>query len=463
MNGPDDKDPRSDPTKNEKSSVLVLGCGRMGSAIAVEFALSGHQTIVVSRDCSRANLAVENAVEQACTFGRMTKDEVIEVLSRLLVVDPVSQSGLETVPDLILDCLPESKDLKAQVIGPLARRFPRAIIATNTSSLSITELGNEIGASERVIGTHYLNPVLAFDLVEVIPGEATSASVEREVVSILEMLGRKPIAVKADVPGFVWNRLQFALLREALWLVEEGVCDPESIDRTVTEGLAPRWMTQGPFGTAALGGKETFRQIAENLFPELSRSESPEGLNSAVSRLSGDLDQRAAERDLKLFRLLREGGLIQRDTTEDENGERPIRRLDHVAILVRDTDRALHAFTGGLGLKVAHDEKISSPPARLTYIDCGNAFLQLVQPLDPDGPLSAALDQNGEGLHHICFGVDEVVTAATVLTGSPPASLGSGRGRQSAFLAEDYAGTRVELTGFEYQADVEASRGCLGD
>jgi methylmalonyl-CoA/ethylmalonyl-CoA epimerase len=135
-----------------------------------------------------------------------------------------------------------------------------------------------------------------------------------------------------------------------------------------------------------------------------------------------------------------------------------IRRLDHVAIAVRDTSTALERFEAGFGLSVISSEEIDQPHVRLTYIDCGNAMIQLVEPLDEASPIAEFLNSHGEGLHHICFGVDDVPGGAGALSESrtPPAALGSGRGRPSAFVSGAApCGVPVEVTEFRHQQDVE--------
>jgi methylmalonyl-CoA/ethylmalonyl-CoA epimerase len=140
-----------------------------------------------------------------------------------------------------------------------------------------------------------------------------------------------------------------------------------------------------------------------------------------------------------------------------------LRRLDHVAVLVRSTEDALRFYRDRLGLAVHSSEEISAPHVRLTYLDTGNAYLQLVEPLDGDGPLAAWLDEHGEGLHHICFGVDDVAGVVDRL--NDPGSgvvLGSGRGRVSAFVtANGSHGVRIECTEFVQAEDVEATAGFL--
>jgi methylmalonyl-CoA/ethylmalonyl-CoA epimerase len=140
-----------------------------------------------------------------------------------------------------------------------------------------------------------------------------------------------------------------------------------------------------------------------------------------------------------------------------------LRRLDHVAVVVRDTQAALDYFSGRLGLQVASSEEIESPRVRLTYLDAGNVYLQLVEPLNGDSEVARWLEQHGEGLHHVCFGVDDVSSAVEALSGEPPPSLGSGRGRVSAFVPNtDSHGVRVECTEFLPAEDVEQTPGYLG-
>jgi methylmalonyl-CoA/ethylmalonyl-CoA epimerase len=140
----------------------------------------------------------------------------------------------------------------------------------------------------------------------------------------------------------------------------------------------------------------------------------------------------------------------------------PIRRLDHVAVLVRSTDDALRFYRDRLGLAVHSSEELDAPPVRLTYLDAGNAYVQLVQPLDSTSPLGAWLEEHGEGLHHICFGVDDVPAAVAEL--SDPGSdvvLGSGRGRLSSFVTANGRGVRIECTEFRREEDVDRAAGWL--
>jgi methylmalonyl-CoA/ethylmalonyl-CoA epimerase len=132
----------------------------------------------------------------------------------------------------------------------------------------------------------------------------------------------------------------------------------------------------------------------------------------------------------------------------------PIRRLDHVAIAVRDTDAALGYFRDVLGLAVVHSEVNEPAGARLTYLDAGNCWLQLVEPLRGDAPIAEHLREHGEGLHHLCFAVDDVERDVRALSDGVAPPLGSGRGRTSAFVpGAPQFGTRVECTTYAPEDD----------
>ena len=144
----------------------------------------------------------------------------------------------------------------------------------------------------------------------------------------------------------------------------------------------------------------------------------------------------------------------------------PIRRLDHVALVVGDTGEALKYFSDALGLEVAHTEELQSPPARLTYLNAGNTFIQLVEPLDSESELAQFLNEKGEGVHHLCFGVRDVEGAILTLSApaTTPAQLGQGRGRVSGFLTNGpHHGVSVECTEFLYEEDVLNRAGWLVD
>jgi hypothetical protein len=149
-------------------------------------------------------------------------------------------------------------------------------------------------------------------LVEVISGPETEAAVVERAVALVRGIGKRPMLVERDVPGFVWNRLQLALLREAVWIVENGVAAPEVVDEIVRDGLARRWRYTGPFATAALGGPATFTKIAANLWPVLSEATE---VHDLARWLIADPDRLAA------VKAARDAGLLA-DLKRDQNPSR---------------------------------------------------------------------------------------------------------------------------------------------
>jgi 3-hydroxybutyryl-CoA dehydrogenase len=298
--------------------VAIYGAGRMGAQIGCEYAAAGHDVTWSVRSPARAERAVRDAFHVAVEAGVLAGDTAHEALRRTRITNDPACDGWQ--PDLVVESIEENLEAKAQLLRPAANRWPHAIVATNTSSIPIGVLGAAIHAEERLTGTHYWNPPLLMPLVEVTPGPQTPETVVKRVVASLVELGKRPVLVHSDVPGFLWNRLQFALLREAIWLAENGVAAPDVIDEVVRDGLARRWSVLGPFETAALGGPATFATVAENLLPELSDARSASSLLCFTPVLDdrgrADLE---ARRDRWLSEMLGRGGL-SRSSRQRERG-----------------------------------------------------------------------------------------------------------------------------------------------
>jgi 3-hydroxybutyryl-CoA dehydrogenase len=245
--------------------VLVVGAGLMGAQIGCEYALGGHDVTLAARHRERVEERVEETLGKAEDLSLHPPELVDEARARISIAADYAAAGWE----LVVESVPEDAELKAELLRPLAHGSREAILATNTSSLSVTELGDAIGAPERTIGTHYWNPPLLMPLVEVVAGERTSAETVSLVHETLTALGKRPVVVK-DVPGFVWNRIQMAVLREAAWIVEQGVAAADTVDAILRHGLARRWRNVGFFEAISLGGVGTWQATSANLLPELS-------------------------------------------------------------------------------------------------------------------------------------------------------------------------------------------------
>jgi 3-hydroxybutyryl-CoA dehydrogenase len=282
--------------------VAIIGGGLMGAQIGCEYALGGHDVVFHARDLDGVRVRVDAAFSLVSAHRLRTEGEVAKAAQRVSMgADAAAAAGRA---DLVVESLPEDLELKASVLRPACAVAPDAVVATNTSSLSISAIGEAIGRPLQTVGTHYLNPPLLMRPVEVIAGERTSRETVAFVRTALLDLGKLPIVVQRDVPGFVWNRLQFALVRECTWLVENGVASAEEVDTVVREGLARRWGRVGPLRAIALGGVDTWNRSGRNIVPELSNTSKLPDL-SGIAIMDGDLAADAAARDAGLARDLR--------------------------------------------------------------------------------------------------------------------------------------------------------------
>jgi 3-hydroxyacyl-CoA dehydrogenase len=275
--------------------IAVVGVGLMGSQIGCEYALGGHEVTFVARSAERASPKIEQAFSLAVKFGLVNEDEAASVRARVGLVEHLDEAAEDT--EVLAESIPEDLDTKAQVLGAAAERMPGSILASNTSSIPLTRLGEACGASERTVGVHYWNPPLLMPPVEIISGERTDPRVVERMRTVIAELGKEPILVKRDVSGFIWNRLQMALLREALWLVENDVADPRTVDQVVRSGLARRYRYTGPFETVALGGVDAWTRSAANIFPDLSTEAAPAELKRWLTSSKVELEVAREGRD----------------------------------------------------------------------------------------------------------------------------------------------------------------------
>jgi 3-hydroxybutyryl-CoA dehydrogenase len=312
--------------------IALVGAGLMGSQIGCEYALAGCEVVWIVRDRAGAQARIDAALELALHHGLADAGAVELARGRMRFGGEPDSGGEPDVGaapgaggepsvgeepgagefpfDVIVESLPEELALKADVLRPLLRAHPDATLATNTSSISISALGEAAGAGERIVGTHYWNPPLLMPLVEVVAGERTPAALRDRLAALLRTIGKRPVALEHEVPGLLWNRLQLAMLRECLWLVEHGIATPETIDEVMRDGLARRWRLTGPFETVGLGGARTFDAIAANLFPLLSDAVSTSGFGPHVPTDQRRLAQLRERRDDALAAELR----AERDT-----------------------------------------------------------------------------------------------------------------------------------------------------
>jgi len=257
--------------------VAVIAAGTMGSGIALSFAQAGYEVSLFDPDpgaLRRAFKRIDRSLQLFVEEGALGSQQAAATRGRIAATSDLTDQ-LDNV-QCVVESVPELLELKQEVFRQIENTAPPdAVLATNTSGLSITEIASACRHPERVVGTQWWHPAEIMPLIEVIKGNLTSEAIANVVTGLVRTLGKIPVVVQKDVPGFAGNRLQFALLREALHLVEEGIMSPEDVDRTVRYGIGLRYPYAGPLATADMGGLDVFHHIAEYLFAELSTMSQP--------------------------------------------------------------------------------------------------------------------------------------------------------------------------------------------
>ncbi|MCD2108797.1 MULTISPECIES: 3-hydroxyacyl-CoA dehydrogenase family protein [Rhodococcus] len=271
-------------------TVGVIGGGRMGAGIAQVFAsLGGAVTIAESGDTAAALQRVSTGLDRAHERGKLDDQDPATVLARVSTVDAVT--SLPPSLDLIVEAVPEIAALKVEVLAAAETvAGERTVIASNTSSMSITELGAALTDPSRFIGMHFFNPVPASLLVEIVRAPQTRPEVVDSVRAWVSMLGKAEVLVN-DSPGFATSRLGVGLGLEAIRMLEEGVADAESIDRAMELGYRH---PMGPLRSTDLVGLDVRLAIAEHLARTLGdRFAPPALLREKVAR--GELGRKTGQ------------------------------------------------------------------------------------------------------------------------------------------------------------------------
>ncbi|WP_323030273.1 3-hydroxyacyl-CoA dehydrogenase family protein [Castellaniella sp.] len=260
---------------HKKIHVAVIGAGLMGHGIAQVFAAAGHETTLTDANEDALREAPGHIARSLRQMG-MEPDAILErVHLDMSLEGAVSDAGL------IIEAAPERIGLKQRLFADIAAAAPRsAILASNTSVIPITRIGQDLDpqARSRLVGTHWWNPPHLVPLVEVVRTACTSDEVFEDTFGILLAAGKCPVKVLKDVPGFIGNRLQHALWREAISLVHRGVCDARTIDQVVKQSFGMRLPVLGPMENADLVGLELTQEVHRILFPDLDGGAEPSPL-----------------------------------------------------------------------------------------------------------------------------------------------------------------------------------------
>ncbi len=249
--------------------IAILGGGLMGHGIAQVFAGAGHQVRITDPFAeARARILPRietNLDELGLDRAALANIEVAKTL----------ESCVESA-DIVIEAAPENLKLKQQIFSDVEKAAPtEAILASNTSVIPISKIMARVENKARALGTHWWNPPYLVPLVEVIRTKDSSSSAIDAMIDLLKRVGKSPVEVKKDVPGFVGNRLQHALWREAIALVAEEVCDAKTVDDVVKSSFGARLAVLGPIENADLVGVDLTRSIHSYVLPALDRATEP--------------------------------------------------------------------------------------------------------------------------------------------------------------------------------------------
>ncbi len=260
---------------NAINKVGVIGAGIMGHGIAQSCAQAGERILLIDTNeqaLADARTSMEKNLKLLIANGFL-HESPDEILSR--VEFAVALEKVKDV-DLVIEAIPEKLFLKENLFNKLGKICrPDCILASNTSSIPITKLAGVTEHPERILGTHFFQPAQLIPLVEIIQTEQTDEKVIEATMNFMTAIGKKPARVKKDIPGFVANRLQQALAREALSLVQKGVVTAEDLDTIVTTSFALRMVLTGPIQQKDLNGLDTFMSVTKQVCPDLEDTKKP--------------------------------------------------------------------------------------------------------------------------------------------------------------------------------------------
>lgn len=263
--------------------IAVIGAGLMGHGIALTMARAGH-TVTITDPIEEARNTVRERIKASMRSMGISDNETHQSLERLDVLSSTAEAV--KAADVVFEAAPEKMALKQAIFADVEKHAPdHCILASNTSVMPITQIMSELRLKNRAVGTHWWNPPHMIPLVEVVKTEWTDEDVAQTMFDLLADAGKTPVMVAKDVPGFIGNRLQHALWREAVSLVENGICDAEAVDTVIKSSFGRRLAVLGPLENADLVGTDLTLDIHENVLFDLEARQAPSPyLQDLVSR-----------------------------------------------------------------------------------------------------------------------------------------------------------------------------------
>jgi len=272
---------------DEIRKIAVVGAGLMGHGIALDFAMAGYEVHLQDLDqptVQRALSKIRASLQMLGSVGLAPPDGMESTLER--IHGTVLLKSAVSAADLVIESVFEDLALKQQVFKELDQLCPaHTILASNTSGFPPSRLAAATARPHKVVVAHYFNPPFLLPLVEVVKGEKTSAETVDLVCAVLRKAGKHPALVQKEAPGFIGNRLQAALIREAISIVDKGIAAPQDVDLVVRHGFGRRLAVAGVFEVFDIAGWDLALSVGAYLFPDLeSSSEAPRWLKQKVER-----------------------------------------------------------------------------------------------------------------------------------------------------------------------------------
>lgn len=303
--------------------IANIGAGTMGHATAMQFAMNGYQVnlLDVSQDALKHGLnLIEHDLETFEANGIIKGNQKADVMAR--IVPTTDYSDALTEANFAIESIVENLKVK-QAVWQKAEHYlsDQTIMATNTSGLSPTAIQSSLRHPENFVVAHFWNPAQLMPLVEVVPGEQTADDTVKTTIELMNHIGKHAVALKKESPGFVGNRIQLAVLREAFKIVDDGIASPEAVDDIIKYSLGRRWSILGPIASADLGGLDVFENISGYLYDDLANNTGTDPIlkkmvdqgdlgyksGKGFYNWQGDLGQKAvASRDKMLLKMLRD-------------------------------------------------------------------------------------------------------------------------------------------------------------
>lgn len=256
------------------TNIAVVGAGLMGHGLAQEFALGGYQVSMYDLNGAVLHQALENIKSnllRLTKFELITEKQAAQVLNNIQVStvfkDVVSHA------DFVIEAVTEDLKVKQEIFRDLDNFCPEhTILGSNTSTLLPSKLAYATRRPDKVLVLHYINPPYLIPLVEIVPHDQASDETVNTVKDMLIKIGKQPVILQKEIPGFIANRLQVALLRESLSLVERGIVSPQDVDTIIKSSLGRRWAAAGIFAVLDFGGWDVLSAVATELLPEIESS-----------------------------------------------------------------------------------------------------------------------------------------------------------------------------------------------